>query len=406
MIKKLREKFILINMALVSLVLLIVLFMVIVSLVRGMDMRQQMALSDALNRKPGMDSLQNRFEEEALRGRGEFNLSFAVTCGEEGEILRQTEGIGIFLSQEELEAAVSEAFSAGAERGTALEGTLRYSKIRLGGEVRIAFLNVEADTAELKSQILSLGAAGLLGLLAFFFVSLFLSAWALRPVEKAWEQQRQFVADASHELKTPLTVILANTGLLLANREDKIQDQLKWVENTETEGLYMKGLIEDLLFLARSDAAEEKPRQDRVNLSDTVLSALLPFEAVAFEKGLRLKNEIAPDVYVTGDGGKLREMFGILLDNACKYGKEQVVVRLKKAQDRAVAEVENLGETLKKEELQRIFERFYRADPARGQGGYGLGLAIAKSIAGAHGASISAMSAGGKTVFTVVMKCA
>ena len=153
---------------------------------------------------------------------------------------------------------------------------------------------------------------------AFFIISLFLAKWALTPVERAWDQQNQFIADASHELKTPLTVILANLKILLSHKEDTISNQFRWIENTHTEASRMKKLVENLLFLARSESNTVPAAVNTFNLSDTVWSCLLPFESVAFEQGVTLNESVTPGLSMLGDEGQIKQLTAILLDNACK----------------------------------------------------------------------------------------
>ena len=237
---------------------------------------------------------------------------------------------------------------------------------------------------------------GVGGLVALFFISYFLSIWVVQPVERSLRQQKQFVADASHELKTPLTVILANCGILLSHPQESIEQQERWVRNTQEEAVNMKRLIDEMLYLARSDSAQQVV-YSRLNLSDLVWSSVLPFESVAFEQGLQLESEITEDIFLQGDEGRLKQMVRILMDNACKYcapgGTILVQLIWEKEQERAKLCVQNtLSEPIPQEELGRLFERFYRVDKARSRemGGYGLGLAIAQSIVERHRGKIFA----------------
>ena len=243
---------------------------------------------------------------------------------------------------------------------------------------------------------------------AFFFVGLFLSGLALRPAEKTWKQQRQFVADASHELKTPLTVILANTGIVLAHPEDPVSAQSKWLEYTQEEARQMKGLVEDLLFLAKSDDARLESHFLPLDMSELVQGCLLPFEPVAFEAGVALESQVEPGLTLTGDEAQLRRLVRILLDNGVKYAGRQgtVELSLSRQQDKLRLTVRNTGTPIPAEHLPHLFERFYRADAARdrSQGGYGLGLAIAKAITEQHRGKISvSSSAEAGTTFTVLL---
>ena len=215
----------------------------------------------------------------------------------------------------------------------------------------------------------------------------------MRPVEESWRRQQQFVADASHELKTPLTVLLADTDILLGHPGDTVESQRRWVEHIRDEGLRMKGLVQDLLFLARGDAAGWSRPRERADLSGLCGDCVMSFEPVAFEAGLALNSGIAPGVALTGSGEELRRLCAILLDNACKYCEAggTVTVTLTAGDHRAELTVHNTGAPIPAEAQAHLFERFYRADAARTreQGGSGLGLAIAASIVERHRGKIN-----------------
>ena len=255
----------------------------------------------------------------------------------------------------------------------------------------------------------------LLFLLCFLLVSIFLARWALRPVETAWEQQNQFIADASHELKTPLTVILANLRILLSHKDATIREELQWVESTQEEAGRMKKLVENLLFLARSDARSTPMVYSTFSFSDLILGCLLTFEPVAFEQGVMIEDHISEDISLTGDASQIRQLVAILLDNACKYAgnatggetdDKKVTVTLVSENDRIRLTVHNTGKAIPEEDLPHLFERFYRTDKSRARtdGGYGLGLAIAQTIAKNHRGKITVVSAENLgTSFTVTL---
>ena len=220
--------------------------------------------------------------------------------------------------------------------------------------------------------------------------------------------RRRFVSDASHELKTPLTVILANTGLVLSHPEDTVAAQSKWLEYTHDEAEQMKELVDDLLFLAKSDAARQPAARAETAMSEVALGCLLPFESVAFEAGVALKHRITPGLSLRGDEGQLRRLVMILLDNAVKYAGPggTVTFTLERHQERLRLAVHNTGEPIPPEHLPHLFERFYRADAARNRsgGGYGLGLAIARSIVeGHHGRLTVTSTAAAGTTFTALL---
>lgn len=272
-----------------------------------------------------------------------------------------------------------------------------------------------ASTGLVERSVLSVvgGMAGAsLGILAVIFIaSMVLSKRAVAPVDRAWRRQRQFIADASHELKTPLTVILANNALLRESPEQTVANQMKWIDSTDTEAHLMQGLVDDMLYLAKVEDDGAAVVNDRVDMDEVAEGVVLTFESVAFDRGLELESHIAPGAFVLGQRDRLARMLATLVDNACKYadagGKVDVDLAVRGGQ--CVVRVRNTGAPIAAEDLPHLFDRFYRADKARtsGKGGYGLGLSIAQTIARDHGGDISAASsASDGTVFTVTLPLA
>ena len=226
------------------------------------------------------------------------------------------------------------------------------------------------------------------------------------PVERAWVQQRQFVADASHELKTPLTVILTDAELLQAP-EDTGPERERLARDIGTVSRQMKDLVERLLELARADREPERSDRRPVDWSDAVEQALLPFEPVYYEKGLGLDVNLCPGVRVRGNAEQLRRVAAILLDNGQKYAAPASVVHVSLCREgrQAVLSVTSRGDTIPPEELPKLFKRFYRADPDHRHGdGCGLGLAIAQQIVTAHRGRIRAASDQGINTFSVILR--
>ena len=265
MIKRLRRKFILINLLLVGLVLAVVFILFVGANARRLAGQSDAALRLALSWQDGEGP--PRFEiggpppeEHEPDGAHRFSLIpvFVVTV-KDGAIASLNDGGQVDVSEETAAEAVKQAQSSGASQGVLRELRLRFLvERRPDGELRIAFADLGWETASLRNLSLLSLLVWALAMVGLFFVSLVLSSVALRPAERAWQQQRQFVADASHELKTPLTVILANTGLVLSHPEDTVAAQSKWLEYTHDEAEQMKGLVDDLLFLAKSDAARNR----------------------------------------------------------------------------------------------------------------------------------------------------
>ena len=405
MIKKLRKKFVLINMSLVTAVLFAVVAVSCISGYQNSVSESKRALERAWAPPPKFE-LSGRWFKPPAESLPLFPV-FGVTLDQSGGIVSVTAN-NVEVSDALVQQAVAAALSQSSTEGVLSDLMLRYRVEKTPSGLRLAFVDRTRELQSLLKLLLTSLAALLGGFAAFLAVSLFLSRWALRPAEQAWEQQRQFVADASHELKTPLTVILANIGILLSRPDDTIAQQRKWIENTQTEAERMKKLVDDLLFLAKADAVLAPVPHTKLDFSDLIWSGVLPFEPVAFEQGVALDSDIPAGITVQGDAGQLRQVAAILLDNACKYAGEggRVFVRLEAAQDKICLSIRNTGETIAPDKLSHIFERFYRADAsrAREKGGYGLGLAIAQRIVTAHGGSITAQSdAKNGTIFTVTL---
>ncbi len=219
-------------------------------------------------------------------------------------------------------------------------------------------------------------------------IVIILSFSVFRPIKEAMLKQKQFISNASHELKTPLAIISANTEVI------RQKDKSPWVENIHSQTERMELLIQDLLSLAKMD--EEKVVLSSVifNLSEVVTNATLPFDAVAFEKGKKLNLFIQPDIQYKGDLNSVKNVINILLDNAVKHADEkgEIIVYLKKENNKTSMTIYNSGSNVSEHEADKVFERFYRGENSRSResGGSGLGLSIAKSIADKNKWKISA----------------
>ena len=295
------------------------------------------------------------------------------------------------------QALVYDVFSDGKTSGiTGEDSDLRYYISQEEGRDIIAFAD-RSEEIELLRHLLThylwIGAASLLG---FFTISVFFASWAVKPIERSWKQQKQFIADASHELRTPLTSILANTDIVLSHPNDKIEKQRKWIGHIKTEAERMTSLVNNLLYLARSDDATSDEVLQPINLSSSVTSSLLSCESLVYEKEKTLASDITPNIFIEADENKIKQLVIILIDNAVKYSdmNTEITVRLQRRTDKAVLSVNNIGEPIDEEHLKHIFERFYRADESRAREseGYGLGLSIAQHIAQIHKAKIDVIS--------------
>ena len=209
----------------------------------------------------------------------------------------------------------------------------------------------------------------------------------------------RFIADASHELKTPLSVIKADLQILDQSPSGFSNSDRVWITRANEEVSRMQGLVTELLELAEAEnvARSSDMRTDQVDFSSVVEKSSLQLDPVAFDRAISIETHSDKDVYVRGNVNELERLVTILIENACKYAnpRSSIDVCLWETGSLAVLDVNNTGTPIKAEDLPHLFERFYRTDHARtreGQGGYGLGLAIAKTIAEAHGGTISARS--------------
>ncbi|MDN4068310.1 HAMP domain-containing sensor histidine kinase [Paenibacillus vini] len=265
----------------------------------------------------------------------------------------------------------------------------------------IVYLDVSAQLKILTNLIYTFSAVALIMLVVIYLTSRYFANRSIAPVKEAFDKQKRFIADASHELKTPLAVINTNADVLLANSEDTIEEQAKWLHHIKSETERMKTLTNDLLYLTQMDDAREQMIHVPFNLSEAVESIILTMEAVIFEKEIDLAYEIEPGQMLTGNSEQIKQVVMILLDNAIKYthSKGTIELSLKKQHNHLLLKVSNTGEGIAPEHLGKIFDRFYRADTSRSRkhGGYGLGLAIAKSIVEQHKGKIYVKSVPGET---------
>lgn len=389
MIKKLQIKFFIINMLIVSVVLSIMLGYVLHTSELQFQDSCQTALEAELNiGKPGKRPFVRRMDIDTDR------VSFTVRK-EQGEWRILTPWIEI--EDEDLNALIQKALQELTENGFWKEDGIAYSK----QDNKIAFVNVESEYQRFLANKNTWYQVYFGAFLVFTIISLFLSYWAIAPAKRAWQNQKSFISDASHELKTPLTVIMANLDIALKNPEES-----KWVSVARGEAEYMKKLLDSLLFLARNDENKMLSKQDIVSVSELAEELTLAFEAIAFEKSLNLESEVTPFLFVKGDGDLLRQLLSILLENAIKYTPKNnsIYLRLRSKQEKIIFSLRNTGTFLAPDRMNHIFDRFFRVDEARSKGGYGLGLSIAKKITTLHGGEIKVKSTEEEgTTFTVVL---
>ncbi|WNS42377.1 HAMP domain-containing sensor histidine kinase [Paenibacillus sp. MMS20-IR301] len=331
----------------------------------------------------------------------ERSISFTVIADAEGNL---TDKESKFTMDDEFyTAALAKALDNGKDTGrfTLDDSRWIYMIKHNSSEKIVVFLDITAQQKILTNLIYTFTAVGLLMLIILYFTSRFFANRSIAPVREAFEKQKQFIADASHELKTPLTIINTNADVLLSNSDDTIHNQAKWLQYIKSETRRMTRLTNDLLYLTEMDDSRTGMVHSKFNMSDAVENIILTMEAVIFEKNIAFDYNIEPGLTVTGNSEQIKQVVMILLDNAVKYTnpKGAVTIALQKQNSDVLLSVSNTGEGIAAEHLTRIFDRFYRTDTsrARKQGGYGLGLAIAKSIVDQHKGKIYAKSAAGES---------
>lgn len=302
---------------------------------------------------------------------------------------------------ETLSEAVEAAINSGMQQGVLRQQDLRFYRQDGLLTVRIAFMDSSFELSTLRS--LALAGVGLFAVAMAVVAALgwLLAGYITRPVAQAWARERQFLSDAGHELKTPLTVILSSSSALeeLAN-----SDYQPYVDNIQSESRRMKSLLEDMLTLWRTE--ESTLQRTAVSLSDLVAEAVFRFEPVAFEAGHALHYDIENGLNISGEHDSLYRLISILLDNAVKYAAPSTPIRLTmdRVGKQVVLTIENQGNQIPAEKLPHLFDRFYRADESRGESaGFGLGLAIAREIVQKHDGTIAVHSDEQTTAFIVTI---
>ena len=395
--KKLKIKFIATTMTL----LISIVTIIIIAIYIGMKSSNEYEIFSQINEI--LSSSFGRFNEDIMHwnNRGEI-----IICNYNRESTNLRYNTLMDIDQEEVRNIAYMALSS-KNRGFIDVGdyNFAYAYKNNPGGVSIVFKEVSIYRDTMRSFIITSLIIGLTSILVLFLFSVIIAKKAVEPVEEAYNSQKEFIANASHELKTPLAIISTNIDLLNSNGEDKINNQRKWLDYIQFQTDRMSNLVSNLLYLAKADNNEVLGTEVEFNLSDCIMNAVLTFEAVLYEHNLELNCDIQDDIKFTGDKEGINQIIGILLDNAIKYSfkSSEVKISLKSAKQKIYLSVSNKGESIPVEHLEKIFDRFYRIDKsrAREKGGYGLGLSIAKTIIERYNGKIYAKSENNITTFFV-----
>lgn len=267
--------------------------------------------------------------------------------------------------------------------GTLRDRDLYYFKQGSGEDMKIAIADKNFIRYQMLEWFLMLAAIFIGAMLIFYLISRRLAAMAVRPLEASFQREKQFITDISHDLKTPLTAILANNDILSKNQTATVAEMQQWICGTRQAAENMRSLIEEMLVLSRSENAEGHEEVQKINLSDVIEQNALVMESVAYEKNIAYETEIAPGIFIYANPGDVNRVVYSLIDNALKYEPVggAVMISLSRKGTRAVFRVANRSAVFTGEEAAHIFERFYRLDKARQTStGHGLGLAIVKNL--------------------------
>lgn len=413
--KAYRRRFIQLNMLLVGIVLLLVVTLLGGYLYHNAYRELRMTMEAVVRPLDAVASLREdkifpgSFDPPAPRPprddmdsetRRSINTIFYDSATGESTLLAETP----LVEQDALEDVVALVTEREEDFGTLKELGLIY--YRSPGRDRIALASTRYVWDLLKNVygILLAVSAAAMGL--FYLISRRISLLATRPLEEAMLREKQFVADASHDLKTPLTIVLANNSILRENPDATVAQQSKWIDSTDAAVKRMQGLVDGMLTLSQLDAQESAPPPaQRVDLSSVITRAALQLESLAYEQRVSLETDIPDGVSVAGSADYLQRIAESLIENALKYEPAggRIDLTLKTEKHRAVFSVRNETSRIPEEDLPHVFERFYRSDKARtSRDGHGLGLAIVRQMAQQMGGQVEAESSDGTgTVFRV-----
>lgn len=395
MFDKLKRKFILINMTLLTTTFILIFGSVYIFTYQSNERELGRNLKNAINgpRKLGPES--------------PFMAASIIV-----EIDSKNSIANIFslldFEEEEIEETVVKIINSEVSSGKIKIGENSYGYLKEINNkgLKIALLDRQQQINVLNDLLTIFIYVGMISLFVLYLISVYLTNKTIKPLKESFEKQKQFITDASHELKTPLAIIRTNSSVILANKDESVESQRKWLHYINDQTDRMSKLIEEMLTLAKIDDVKEIAEIEKFDLSNLINNILLTFEAYIFENNITLESYIKEGILIKGDKENIKKAVIIILDNAIKYtnNKGKISISLIEDKNKIKISIKNTGDGIKKEYLDKIFERFYRVDESRvrGTGGYGLGLSIAKSIIDFHKGKIYAESDLGKdTTFNI-----
>lgn len=385
MFKELKHKFVIINMSLLSFVFVAIFTVIYILTAVSGEQQINFTLRRIMDEPP-----------KPFKGEPRMATSLVVDLDSNGNIIKSFS----FVTMEEntIKELVSKAMESNKMSAKIKSGDFNYSFLKGEGPFgkKVVFVDRSPQQESLKNILIIFIIAGGASLILLYLISVHLANSTIKPIKEAFEKQQQFIEDASHELKTPLTIIKTNLSVISANEDMDVKSQEKWLGFIHSQTERMSNLINDMLSLAKIDSLEQPLYIEKFNFSKVLDGVLLSFEASIFESDIELKTKVKEDIYLNGNKESIQRLTTILMDNAVKNTPKKgiISVYLTSEKNNIRLVVKNTGSGISPESIDKIFERFYRADPSRAResGGYGLGLAIAKSIVEKHHGKIYARS--------------
>lgn len=412
MIKKLRIKFIAVAMCSVFAVLAVIIGTVNIANYHNINERADRLLSVLESNNgifPKPDEREKKepkkdksHDPKELSPEAPFDTRyFTVTLSEDGELVSADVGKIAAVSEDEAVTYAKECRQKSKTEG--FKGNYKFSSISVDGGKMYIFVDCSQSLSTFRSFLYSSLLASAAGLIMVFVLVLIFSRAVVRPLEESYKKQKRFITDAGHEIKTPLTIIDANTEVL----EMEVGEN-EWIKSIKNQIKRLSELTGKLVFLSKMDEESSILNFEDFSLSDAVSESAYPFEAIAKTKNQELLINVKPNISYKGDEYSIRQLVSVLLDNAVKYSPDGGIIKLSLSLDgkRKKLTVNNTVDKIEMGDHSVMFERFYRSDESRNSqtGGHGIGLSIAKAIVAAHKGKISAHSDDGRTIeFTVIL---
>ena len=347
----------------------------------------------------GTADQRQRKDNAPIEERSDYQLStfYSVAFSKDNEVLEVDDGDKAVYEEDDLVEIARQVLDRNKDEGQI--GELAFVVRTRPGYTLVAFLDNTFANSSMDMLIRNFLIVGTCALVVLFFISLFISKLIIRPLAENDKRQKQFISDASHELKTPISVIGANADMLSREIGDN-----EWLSNIQYENERMGTLVRQLLDLSRAENAQVP--MELLDLSRVVAGDALAFESLAYDNGRTISSNIEENIHVMGNRTQLEQLVSVLLDNAIRYSTGiGIEVALRKQAHSAILSVSNEGEEIPPEKMEHLFDRFYRVDEVRNSedNHYGLGLSIARAVAERHKGKIEVSCTGGKVVFTVTL---